>query len=121
MKFFKYSLIPLLFVLPVLASAQLGGTQSLFMEALGIVRNILIPIAFSLALLYFFWGVAKYIKSEGDGKAEGQKIMVWGVVALFVMSSVWGLVYFLREELLSGLGWTPNMDIPTINVPGNRP
>ena len=62
------------------------------------ITNTLIPIVFTLALLFFFWGVAKYIWGEGMGKEEGKKIMIWGVVALFVMASVWGLVAFIQGE-----------------------
>ena len=64
----------------------------------GIVTGVLIPLAFSLCLLYFFWGVAKYIKSEGDGKGEGKQIMIWGVVGLFVAFSIWGIIVFIRNE-----------------------
>jgi len=88
-------------VFPVMVGAQqyLKNTDGILGAARGIVEDILLPIAFILSLLYFFWGVAKYIKSEGDGKAEGKQIMIWGVVAIFVVSSVWGIVYFVRDEL----------------------
>ena len=101
-------------LLPAIASAQpyLGKTSGILLSAQNIVQETLIPIAFTLSLLYFFWGVAKYIKSEGDGKEEGKKIMIWGIVALFVISSVWGLVYWLRAEL--GLGDTTSLPIPKI-------
>ncbi len=71
-------------------------------SAFKIVNNGLIPLAFSLCLLYFFWGVAKYIREgAGSDKAaeEGRRIMVWGVVGMFVAFSVWGIVTFIRKEL----------------------
>ena len=68
-------------------------------SALDIINKALIPIAFSLCLVYFFWGVVKYLKAEGQGKAEGRSIMIWGVVGLFVASSVWGIITFIRTEL----------------------
>jgi len=97
---FKYSkFIGVTLLLPLFSSAQaLGGTTSFFEQSLDLIQRILIPIVFTLALLYFFWGVVKYIKSEGDGKAEGRQIMIWGVVALFVMSSIWALVSFISNE-----------------------
>lgn len=103
-----------LIMLPIFASAEvLGGTRTLFDSAFSIVKDILIPLVFSLALLLFFWGVVKYIWSEGQGKDEGKKFMIWGVVALFVMSSIWGIIYFIGEELMPGQGYD-NMKIPTI-------
>lgn len=64
-----------------------------------LINTYLIPLAFSLCLLYFFWGIAKYLKEEGEGKNEGRKIMVWGVVGLFVAFSIWGIIIFIRSEL----------------------
>mgnify|MGYP001611911796 CR=1 FL=1 len=96
----KFALLGLL-LLPLVSQAQsyLGNTSGILRTATEIVDVIMIPLAFALALLYFFWGLAKYIRSEGEGKEDGRRIMVWGVVALFVMSSIWGLVYFIRREL----------------------
>ncbi len=116
MSLLKKLFVPILVLLPTITSAQLEGTSGLFQAALDIVRDILIPLAFILSLLFFFWGVAMYIRSEGTGKEEGKKIMIWGVVALFVMSSVWGLVTFLRVEL--GIGDDSSLPIPTVGGSG---
>lgn len=71
-------------------------------SAFNIVRNILTPLAFSLCLLYFFWGVAKYIKTgatSDKAAQEGKKIMFWGIIGLFVASCVWAIVTFIQNEL----------------------
>ncbi len=111
--FKKFCFALSLITLPVFASAEvLGGTKAIF-ESVSYLVGMLIPIAFALALLFFFYGVAKYIWTEGQGKAEGKQIMIWGVVALVVMSSIWGIVYFINTEL--GIdGNKTNMTIPTI-------
>lgn len=109
---FKKIYITLVLVaLPVLTFAQLNVTTKIFGSIDNLVTTILVPLVFTLALLFFFWGVAKYIWSAGD-KEEGKKIMVWGVVALFVMSSIWGLVAFFQDELLIDTGTEGT--IPTI-------
>jgi TRAP-type C4-dicarboxylate transport system permease small subunit len=76
------------------------GLNALIKTSQSIITSILIPLAFALCLLYFFWGIAKYIRGAGDEKAveEGRRIMVWGVVALFVVSSIWGIIVFIRQE-----------------------
>ena len=89
------------------------GLKGLIKSAYGIVNDILVPMAFAICLLYFFWGIANYIglkaRSEEAAK-EGKRVMVWGVVALFVVSSIWGIITFIRTEL----------NIPgTLNVPIN--
>ena len=95
----KFTLTLSLLLLPLVSHAQLIQTMALAGNVLAIVNSFLIPLAFSLALLFFFWGVAKYIRSEGQGKDEGRRVMVWGVVALFVMASIWALVFFVSSEL----------------------
>jgi len=109
--YFGFALI----ILPVFASAgTLGVTETILGSAKSLVTTILIPLVFTLALLFFFWGVAKYIWSEGQGKEDGRKIMIWGVVALFVMTSVWGLVAFFQTEF-NITGSESPMQIPNVN------
>lgn len=81
--------------------------------AIGGIVDQLIPIAFAAALLFFFWGMAMYIRGASDEeKAQGRSIMVWGVVALFVMASVWGIVLFIG----SALGINQGGAVPTPGV-----
>jgi len=70
------------------------------------VINPLILLVGALALLYFLWGVSKYIWHSGDAekRSEGYQIMIYGIIALFVMGSVWGLVQVLAYTFLSGVG-----------------
>jgi len=101
-------------LLPLISFAeQLGQTKIFFGNALSIVRSVLIPLVFTLALLLFFWGVVKYIRSEGDGKEDGRRIMIWGIIALFVMASIWGLVAFLQKEII-GTNNPTSVPIPSI-------
>ncbi len=52
-----------------------------------------VPLIFTLALIYFILGVIKYVVSDSEkDKAKGRQFMIWGIVALFAMVSVWGLV-----------------------------
>lgn len=58
---------------------------------LGIMEAI-IPILFSIAVIVFVWGVFRYVIAEGEDKQVGKNVMIYGIVGLFVMVSVWGLV-----------------------------
>ena len=60
--------------------------------------NTLIGLSFALAVLSFFYGLALYLFRAGDtqANAQGRNLMIWGVVALFVMTSIWGLVGLLQ-------------------------
>lgn len=104
---------------PVLALAQvtvpLTNVKSIVDQARGIL-GLLIPMAFGLAVLFFFFGVAKYISSAGDPKKadEGKSIMIYGIIGIAVMASVWGLVSYLQ----GALGVNPASTIEVPKVPG---
>ncbi len=60
-----------------------------------------IPIVAGLALLGFFWGLTKFIFAAGseDNREDGKRIMISGLIALFVMVSVWGIIRFFQADL----------------------
>ncbi|MDB5194387.1 MAG: protein of unknown function with transrane region [Parcubacteria group bacterium] len=63
----------------------------------GLIR-LALPLTAALALLVFLWGLAQFIFEGGSEKSieSGRNRMVWGVIALFVIFSVWGIVSLLR-------------------------
>jgi hypothetical protein len=75
----------------------------------------LIPIIFGLAIVYFFWGLIQYIRSAGDPKAaaNGKSIMIYGVIAIAVMISIYGLVAWLQNLL--GVSSIGTVTPPTVN------
>lgn len=104
MKKYPRIFIVVLSILPLTASAQLTGVKSLI-TAVGGLINPLIAILTGLALLAFLWGLVRFIFSVGgDEKAveEGKRIMKWGIIALFVFVSVWGIISFIQVQLLPG-------------------
>ena len=96
------------------AAADLSGIDQLVTAAGKIVAK-LIPIMFALAIVYFFWGLIKYIRAAGDPKAaaEGRSIMIWGVIAIAVMICIYGLVVFLRDAI--GIGSQTTLPLPTVS------
>jgi hypothetical protein len=70
-----------------------------------------LPLIAGLALLAFFWGMAKFILKAGseDGREEGKQVMKWGIVALFVAVSLFGILTFLYNEFQFG-----NIGIPQL-------
>lgn len=95
-KFAKFSIVSLS-LLPLGALAF--ELQENIIDPIGEAINSLVPILMTLALVVFFWGLVKYIRSAGEPKAasEGKSIMIWGVIALFVMASIWGLTATLGD------------------------
>ena len=111
----KKFIITTLVLAPTLAFAQQLSNINTFVTSIGSLVRIATPIVVGLALLAFFWGLVKFIFAQGneEGKADAKKIMLWGLVALFVMIAVWGLVNFIGTNLGINPTATPTV-VPSI-------
>jgi len=104
-----------LYAFPLLTFAAVESFENL----VGVINEILnkiLPIIIAIAVIYFVYNALMYmIAADEERKGEAKSKMIYGIVALFVMVSVWGLV-----EILSGTfgftgGETPG-DLP--GLPG---
>lgn len=96
------TLILTAFVVPTVVFAapeNLGALIKIFTDLV----NPIIGLLTGLAVIYFVWGIVKYIASAGDeGKAkEGKSVMIYGVIALFVLFSFWGIVQLFYESIFN--------------------
>lgn len=90
------------FALPLLVNAQVDGINRLIDQIQNIVVR-LVPIVIGLALIVFLWGVLSYVISGNDENKKNAKIfMIYGIIGLFVMVSVWGLVTILADSIFDG-------------------
>ncbi len=50
-------------------------------------------------MVLFLWGALKFILNAGEEEKrnQGKQFMLWGIIALAVMISVWGLVNIVTE------------------------
>ena len=64
---------------------------------LGMLNKAVIPILMALAIVFFIAGVVQYVinPSSSEEREKGQQYMIWGIVGLFAIVSVWGLVAIL--------------------------
>lgn len=104
-------------LLPSIALAQSsGGNFTSIINTISNIVNLIIPLLVALALLAFFWGLVRYIWKSGDedGQKEGKNIMIAGIVGLFVMVSIWGIISIIGNTfgIQSGGTVTP----PSVNV-----
>lgn len=73
---------------------------------IGILNTVVVPVIFVLAFAMFVWGVVSFFfihGSEETKRAEGRQFILWGVLGMVVLFSVWGFV----NIMLSTLGITP--------------
>jgi hypothetical protein len=74
---------------------------------IGVLNTVVIPVIFAFAFAAFIWGVVNYFFLHGDeeGKREeGRKFILWGIIGMVVLFSVWGFV----NIMLSTLGIAPS-------------
>ena len=113
----RIAILSVALLAPALALA--AETLDNVVGTVGGIIGALTPIVVALALLFFFWGLAKYILNAGDeaAKTEGRMIMIWGIIALFVMVSVWGLVQVLQQTFLGGTSTGETITPPSVQLP----
>lgn len=63
--------------------------------------NRVIPFLIGVAFVLVLVGIFKYVAAGGDNEkiAEGRRVIIWGVLILFVMLSFWGLVTVVCTSL----------------------
>lgn len=105
-------------VLPKAHAAPPTKIQDLITGISALITSA-VPIIIGLALIGFLWGLATYIFKAGDetAKEEGKKIMLWGVIILFVMVSIWGIVAILQRTFGTG-GVTNPPVMPQVDIGG---
>ena len=68
----------------------------------------LAPLLVGIAVVVFLFGVYKFVISDSsEEKQEGREFMIWGIVGLFIMLSLWGMISILSN--------TFNLDNTSIN------
>ena len=89
---------------PLIASAQSITSVTTLISSL---INYSIGILIGIAIIAFFLGLIKYLfRSTGDTTEKGKaaKLMIYGVIAIAVMLSVYGLVRLLQNTFGVGNG-----------------
>ncbi len=127
MLFLRMRLSPLLIVMllaafPSVASAgqYFGRIDDFFLNVAGFINDILIPFIFTIALVFFLFGAYKHFIYKGASsevdKEAGRNLMIYAVAGFVLMVSIWGIVNFLADGLLDGMGTNNTVpQLPTFN------
>ena len=93
----------------VATPTDLTGIINLFTD----IAASLIPFMAAIAFLVFVWGVARFIRSAGSESElkDSKNLLIWGIIGLFVLVTIWGIITFLRGEF----GFSGNLGIPQIH------
>lgn len=75
--------------------------------------DLIIPILSGVIFIIFFYGIAIFILSQGDivKSKIGKSYMIWSVVGIFLLVSLWGIIQIASNEL--GFGKITKPTLPT--------
>lgn len=85
----------------------------------GALMSKIVTFLIAVAIVWFVWNVIKFtMATDEDKKGEAKTQMIWGIVALAVILSIWGLVSILQgafgitaggDAAQTGGGLIPNL------------
>lgn len=117
----KNKILGVIFVLPILLTAipvfaqpqntnACSGTFQTVTDFITfgtcLLSNTLMPLLVAVALVVFMGGVIQFIANGGDEtkRAQGRQFMLWGIIGMFVMLGIWGIVGVLGSTFGISLG-----------------
>lgn len=99
------------------ASPKIDGyLGDLFEQGLNLFR-IIVMFLISLAVVWFIWNVIQHtISDDEDKRSKAKEQMIWGIVGITVMMSVWGIVAILQTAF--GIGGSNTVPTNLNFIPG---
>lgn len=103
----KISLALLILLMPGVALAA----PRTFSEAVNLLVTILdtgTGLLVLAGIVVYFWGISTNIlKMKDEGSQAFKAYFIWGIVAIFVMVSIWGIIELLQNTLFGGDYYAP--------------
>ena len=81
--------------MPGVTYAQAGSdARSLVTFLTELITKNLIPLFIALGLVYTIWAVVMFIAADPESteREEKKQQIFWGIIGLFVIMSIWGLI-----------------------------
>lgn len=85
------------------AQASKDSVQGYIVAILLFINFVVLPLIFSIALLFFLINAARYFIIEGadkDGREKARKLALYGIGGFVFLVSIWGIV----NLFVNGLG-----------------
>ncbi len=118
----KFLIASSAFFLPVLAlAATVDDTQivAIFKLAQKLL-NYVIPIVITVGFIMLAWTIIQMVtQKSAEERAQARGLMIYVIIGLFVLLSIWGLIAFLGRTL--GIGQGSTAVIPCIIDDDNDP
>ncbi|MEK7569644.1 MAG: hypothetical protein AAB500_02020 [Patescibacteria group bacterium] len=86
------------------------GVSYLFCKAASVLSSLL-PLLLALGVVYLVWGIVQYVIGDAEeAKKKGKDKIIYGIIGLAIIISLWGLVTILRDTF--GLRYSPGAPYP---------
>lgn len=100
------AVLGLIVLAPQAAFAAAGTFKEFTLQLINLIDLGTLAL-FSAAIMFFFWTVVMNLWGYDGGNAEQKKklqeTLFWGILILFVMVSIWGIIEILQQTLSRGL------------------
>ena len=118
----KKILATLAVLTPAVASAQAITDINSLSYKLTNIGNLVIEVLIAVAVIDIIILAVRYIMAgeNADGRKEIGKGILWGIVGLFVILSIWGLVRILTNTFRTDTN-APTTQFPQVNYPRQIP
>lgn len=117
MKKFISALVPFL---PSVAFAQTITDVNTLSYKITNLGNLVIEFLIGFAVIFIIYNVVRFITTSGEGRGEYRTSILWGIVGLFVILSIWGLVRILTNTFRTDTN-APVNQYPRVQYPTNIP
>jgi hypothetical protein len=72
-----------------------NSVQDILIDLVLFFNSVIIPGLFAIAFFFLIWNAARYFIFQGateEGRASARRLLIYAVLALVVMISLWGIV-----------------------------
>ena len=93
-----------------------ASVDSFVMSVNKLIVNPLIVLIFALAVVYFLYGLFKFISNQEneEAKTKGKSHMIWGIVGIVIMMGVFTILnMIMRTFSIDGI----NIEQGTVELP----
>ena len=113
----KTALLPFILLIPAAANAQqIKDIDSLTAKFVNL-GNTIIGILIGFSVLWIIFNAVRFIvKADSDDRKKYQAAIIWGIIGLFIILSIWGFVHILTTSF-STVNNTPTDQFPKVEYP----
>ncbi len=96
---------------------QVSGLNGIMFTFIWLIQKATYVII-ALAVMYFLWGLVKYVRTAaGEEFEEAKGMIINGIIIIFVMVSIWGLVRVFANTVQVNVDTRGTLPVKTITIP----